>query len=252
MKRSAFGAFVGIIVAGCATTNPISTPPYYPSNPSAVLLTHEGEIQTSGIVSNGGETFLAAYALTPHIGLLADGSLALHKAGDPNGNQYSGDLGIGYFDTSASGHIVHELYGAVGLGTVHDYLPGYTPSFTSEQIPSIKNDENVRFGDAWLQAAGGYVGRNFSIVAVGRFSYLNLYWDRNQESISYQFQGLAMPFDTSFTRTSHFFIVSPGFEIRFGLEYIQLIASLFERIPFGAINYIPATILESLGICYKF
>src|ERR1700736_149264 len=117
MRSEKLLALSAIFIAGCATVSPISLPPYFPSNPSAILLNHQGEIKASGSVSSGGETFLAAYALTSYLGLLASGSMALHKAGDPNGDQYFGEVGAGFFDTLTASHLYSELYGGIGWGS---------------------------------------------------------------------------------------------------------------------------------------
>ncbi len=249
MRRDIFWIFTGFFVAGCASNSPISTPPYYPSNPSAVLLTHEGEIQGSGIVSNGGETFMAAYALTPHIGLLADGSLMLHKSGDPDGNQYAGDLGIGYFNTGVARHFMSEIYGAIGLGSAHDNLVSDYPGNTFDDfLEMVKNDESVHFWNAWIQGATGYSRENFSLLLLTRLSYVNIYHDVNQESVSGLFE-TPSHYDTTITHSNYLLLLTPGLEARFGFEHIQLIASVFELLVSG--SYEPH-LLESLGICYKF
>jgi hypothetical protein len=249
MSKHLLLAFTAIFVTGCATTNPISTPPYYPSNPSAVLLTHKGEVQTSGSVSTGGETFLAAYALTPHIGLLADGSLVLHKSGDPNGNQYSGDLGIGYFDTGVARHFISEIYSAIGWGSAQDHLVSDYPGNTFDDfLEMVKNNENVHFWNAWMQGATGYARENFSFMLLTRFSYVNIYHDSNQESVSGLFE-TPSHYDTTIVHSSYLLLLSPGLEMRYGFEHIQLIASVFELLASG--SYDPR-LLSSLGISYKF
>ncbi len=240
-----------LFVAGCATNSTISTPPYYPPNPSAILLKHQGEIDVRADVSTGGETFLAAYALTPHVGLLADGSLALHKSGNPNGNQYSGDVGIGIFDTSVNGHMIREVYGAFGLGTGTSQISSPCPSST-ESLVTINNNEHTQFATVWLQGATGYCKQNFSFAVLTRLSYSAIYKYLNQESIQnpYNLNGKPMGYDTSFVKSAHFFILTPGFEARFGFNQIKLIASIFESLP-GASNYSPY-IAASLGVCNNF
>ncbi len=240
-----------ISLAGCATTNPISTPPYYPSNPSAVLLTYQGEIEAIGSVSTGGETFMGAYALTPHLGLLADGSLALHKTGDPNGNQYSGDIGVGYFDTATKGHIVHEVYGAVGWGSAHDNAVIDDGDLFNNFLETVTNEESVHFWNAWIQGAMGYSRENFSFMILTRLSYVNTYHDVNMESFSGLFE-TPSHYDTTFVRSSYLLLLTPGLEARFGFEHVKLIASISEMLPGSLSKADNPYFLASLGICYNF
>jgi hypothetical protein len=257
MRYAALFTFVMIVVGGCATTNPISTPPYYPSNPSAVLLKHQGEILASASASTGGETFSAAYALTQHLGLLANGSFTLHKSGDPNGNQYSGELGIGLFDTAASGHIEHEIYGGFGWGTGHNYQESIFPGYPPDSIPARvqeTNTEQMHFWNAWLQVDGGYAGTYGSFMFITRFSFVDIYHDLLQES-----QWNWDPFfggpgydNYSSERSFRLFFVTPGLEARIGLEHIQLVASVLQFIGLDGVNSNTPPLIESIGITYKF
>jgi hypothetical protein len=253
VKLIALRAIVLFVVAGCATSNPISTPPYYPSNPSAVLLTHEGEIQASGIVSTGGETFLAAYAFTPHLGLLVDGSIALHKSGDPNGNQYSGEIGAGFFDTGITNHFRSEIYGAIGWGSARDDITSYLYNIIFED-QEISGEEQIRFWNAWVQGATGYSKGNFSLMMLLRFEYVGLYHDLTQASVNnpYLWYGYPSHYDTTIAHSNDLFLLTPALEVRYGFEHIQLIAAIFVPLLDADLNNNNIHSLESLGICYKF
>ena len=222
------------------------------------MLTHQGEIEASGSVSTGGETFLAAYAITPHLGLLADGSLTLHKSGDPNGNQYSGDVGIGYFDTGVTRHFKSEVYGAIGWGSEHDNLVsdyGDISNNFAEYQEISGEEQSVHFWNAWLQAATGYSKGNFSLMIFLRFEYVDLYHDLTQASVynPYLWYGDPSHYDTTIVHSSHLYLLTPGLELRYGFEHVQLIASISEILPVSFSNNSPNPLfLPSVGICYKF
>jgi len=257
MIRNSLLAFSAIFIAGCATVAPVSTPPYFPSNPTAVLLKHQGEIEATGSVSTSGETFTAAYAPTPHLGLLASGSMALHKSGEPNGNQYAGEIGIGLFDTSAKDLVEHEVYGSVGWGTGHNFQQSIFPGDPAYNIPprvEQTTDESILFWHAWLQADAGYAGKNGSFMVLVRFSFVNIYHDVLQNSMWDWDPYMGGPGYINYTSSTlnRLYFITPGFEARIGFEHIQLKASILTFIGISGVEYNSPPILPSLGLSYKF
>ena len=252
MSRETILAFSAIFIAGCATVVPVSTPPYFPPNPSAVLLSHKGELRASASASTGGETVTAAYALTQHFGMLASGSAVLRKSGDPNGNQYSGEIGAGFFDTTTSKSLCSEVYGGIGWGIGNSTFQTLDGGLIPEIGWQISGNEQTRFATAWIQGAAGYDRNNFSVMILLRISDVDVYHDMSQESV--RGAGLdnneSVPHDTTVSGTGNVYIwFIPGFEVRYGLDRIQLIASIFGT-QFASGEAIGP--LVSAGLSYEF
>ncbi len=250
MRRALFLLVVASLAAGCATVGPISTPPYFPSNPSAVLLQNKGDVLATATASAGGETVTGAFAITPHFGVLAIGSATIHKSSDPNGNQYSGELGFGVFDTMVKSHIYSELYGGIGWGAGSSTIKAWDGSLIPEISWLISGTEQTRFATAWIQGAAGYNRNNIAVMILLRISHVDIYSDVKQETVSGAGIGNYRdpPYDTTVEESATFWAFTPGIEARLGLEHIQLIASLFLRDLFA--NQLQS--LVSVGIAYKF
>jgi hypothetical protein len=259
MRRKTLLAFSVICITGCATVSPVSNPPYYPSNPSAVLLSHKGDLRATASASTGGETVTGAYALTSHFGVLANGSVALHKSDDPNGNQYSGEIGAGFFDTLTDSHLYSELYGGIGWGSGSSTFQIFEPGPDLETAWQITGNEQTRFAIAWMQGAMGYARNNFSAVILLRISEVDIYQDMKQEVVRGAGLGnyKSAPYDTTVSGTGTVWTFIPAFELRYGLGRLQLVVSLFMPLS-GTNDPLPDPVsngprpVGSLGLCYKF
>jgi hypothetical protein len=252
VRSNTFWILIACFVAGCATTSPISTPPYYPSNPSAVLLKHQGDVQVTVTASYAGETVTGGYAFAPHFGVLGSGSASLHKAGDPNGSQYSGEIGAGYFDTTTSKHFVAELFGGVGWDGGYNNIVSFD-QWVYNTYQKISGDEHIQSLQEWLQAGIGYSRKNNSLMLLLRASYIEPFYDRRYEVVSdpIPMSGAPASWDTTMSRTTAFWSLQPGIEARFGFDHIQLIATLFGTLVNQG-NSPSTLLLSAFGVCYKF
>lgn len=108
------GALALLGSGGCKTV-------YVPNTVNVPLLEQRHELRASLAANNA----QVAYAVTDHVGLMANGFLEsddVDRAADSGqaGSGYLFEGGAGYF-TSLPGHVVAETYGGVGLGHVqHD------------------------------------------------------------------------------------------------------------------------------------
>ena len=223
--------FAAFFVGGCATVGSISDVPYYPSNPGAMLLKHTGDLQATASASMGGETVTGAYALTSHTGLLASGSMSLHKSGDPNGNQYSGEMGFGVFDTAARWHTYTEVYGGLGWGAGNANINTYLGSSNFDfgwSSGRISGAENRNFWKGWLQGDAGYLSGNFSLMAILRIEYVNLYHDVTSgiATTQYGFNDYTTG-DTTYSTRGTLWGITPGLEARYRFDRIQLLVACF-------------------------
>ena len=241
--------------AGCATIGPATDPPYYAPNPSAVLLQHKGDICATATASYGGETVTGAYALTPHLGLLASGSASLRKSGDPNGNQYLGDLGVGLFDTVGQNHVYNEVYGGLGWGGASAKISQYWDNLIDlERWPYeyLSGTETRNFWTAWMQGDGGYSNGNFAFMILFRVEYMNLCHDASTGTVkTYTSPNTYTTSDTSYFSRGVLWSYTPGLEARAGFGPIQIIGSYFAPIFIRQQNH-PVTPLASVGLGYKF
>ena len=240
-------------LGSCATINPISNPPYYPTAPDAPLLDHQGEVQMSGAVSPTGNFFNLDYAVTDHIGLLGTGAFAQRGTSGFLGNQYEGELGLGYFDTTGSG-FVHEFYGAGGWGTASYSSEAVFTRDPQSGAPLISAEgDQVRFWHSWLQADVGYEQEHLSLTFLLRATYVNSYYDIATQVDHIIGAGVALGattpsiLDSTPRRTSVLYL-TPGIEGRAGVEHFKLRGTVYLLAGIYGVSSSAPLLLTSLGL----
>ena len=87
-----------------------------------------------------------------------------------------------------------------------------------------------------------------------RVEYVSLYHDLTNATVITHSDGIddpITPHDTTYSARSSLWILTPALEARYGLDHIQLIASVFGSHASGSTGQ-GSPLMFSLGICYKF
>jgi hypothetical protein len=92
---------------------------YMPNTPNTPMLSAKGELHSGGHISlKGNASFNSAYAITNHIGLLANGSLMSSNRVKKDFRHNLLEAGGGYFTTfGPSNNRILEVYAGVGRGS---------------------------------------------------------------------------------------------------------------------------------------
>jgi hypothetical protein len=104
-------AFCSLLFASCSSV-------YMPNVPNTPMLSANGELHASGHVSLKGNVSLnTAYAVSDHIGVLANGSFMKSETSKKDFDQSLFEGGVGYFDTFGPDNSrIFELYAGMGTG----------------------------------------------------------------------------------------------------------------------------------------
>jgi len=92
---------------------------YIANEVHAPLFTDKGEFHIAGSLGTSGVNTHIAYALTPHIGVMANGATINWGSGEESGHNSYIDAGAGYFCPIGS-NLIFETYGGIGKGNVTD------------------------------------------------------------------------------------------------------------------------------------
>jgi hypothetical protein len=259
MRTRDFAIILGLVAAtlqSCSTISSLTPSPYYLQAPSAPLLQTKGNLNLSGSWSFGGGTFDAAYALTNHIGLVSEASLAILTPADFHGTQWSGELGVGVFDTAIKSKLVYEAFAAAGWGTGR-YDEQEVSSF---DLPLINRtietgNEKISFLRAWTQVDAGYLGKYASMIFLARLTYVNVYSDNEyRDHINVEAPDGQPHYFEIIHRTARILIATPGFEARFGVDPVHFKAMIVLVIGVSGVarNEPRDPLLPAIGITWRF
>ncbi len=145
------------LTTGCAIT-------YVPNTVNTPMFSNKGEIQASAYVGSSGFDPQLAYAVSDHIGIMANGSFANHKSDSTTDYEKHkfGEIGIGYY-TKNGNNMTIEFFGGFGLGEIKSRSDAWL--FTDES--DIKSN---RF---FLQPAVGVSNTNGMFSFTPRFVVYN-------------------------------------------------------------------------------
>jgi hypothetical protein len=100
-----------VLLSGCSSI-------YIPSVPNTPMLTEQGEIAAGAHVSlNGNFNFNSAYAVSNHIGVIANGSYVNNERTKKDTKHKTIEIGGGYYDTfGPNNNRIFEVYAGIGSG----------------------------------------------------------------------------------------------------------------------------------------
>ena len=213
MKKSILksGSILFLMLSSCA-------PMYVPNVINTALLKNQGEIQMSVYTGTAGIDPQFAFAITDHIGIMANGSFADRSdtTGDFHKHTFV-EFGAGYFE-NIGGNGVVEVYGGYGFGKLE-------ASFNSDEIWT--SYANVTSNRIFLQPSIGLTTSVADIAFSPRLCYVTV----SQESV---------------TKSTLFF--EPAITGKVGFKYVKFNGQLGFSVPANGeyINYQP--IMFSIGM----
>jgi hypothetical protein len=149
--------FLSVLLGSCAQA-------YLPNVRNTPQFREAGEFQLGAYVGTGVDAQVA-YAITDHLGMMANGSFATKKETDFTRQQQFGEIGIGYFNANRNMRI--ELFGGYGLGksTHSSQYYFFFPQFGQQQLVTTGEYQRV-----FIQPGIGTNNRRFNMSVSMRFS----------------------------------------------------------------------------------
>jgi hypothetical protein len=245
----AFAFVICIAVSGCVPYNSISSTPFAVKAPVAPALKKQSDLSVTGGFSPSTGTLDAAYAITNHSALILSTSLAIDTESRLKGNQWDGELGFGFFDTSAH-HLTRGVFAATGYGFANYSMNYYWSNLIMERAKVAAN-QDVRFLHTWVQADQGFGNRFVSFILIIRLTYIHILRDHNAGESWGEFG--APPYSTfDQTKTDNIFLLTPAVHLSVGTERLKLTAGLNLMIGLSKVNRNDYPLLPSFGIGYTF
>lgn len=201
-----------IIINSCA-------PAYVPNVVNAPLLTNKGEVQVSLHAGTSGFDPQAAYAITNHLGIMANASF-MNSTSDTTNNYHKHgfiEMGAGYF-TNFGGRFKFETFAGYGAGKIEAY-------YENEHWDSYSQADVSRY---FIQPSLGITSKVIDFGISARLAFVNL----KQGDLS---EGALM--------------VEPAATLKFGWDHIKAVAKVGLSVPADksiTFNYQPFMI--SLGL----
>lgn len=197
------------------------SPNYIPNKVNSPLLEGKGDLRAIASVGTTGVDPQVAYAITNHIGIVANGSFLDWKEGDNthfSSNRF-GEAGAGYY-TRLANILILEAYGGAGYGKL---------TLKSESYTEYNN-----FTRYFIQPAIGISTRFFSTSVAGRFVLNNI---RYRSSLGGSGTFTGMHFD-------------PALTLSFGTHYIKSFTQIGASLPLykDAIDYYYFPLILTTGI----
>jgi hypothetical protein len=191
---------------------------YRPSMVNTPLFTEKGEVAFGASFNN----VQAAYALTNHVGIMANGYLQqsnveINETGE-GGTGYLGEAGIGYFTLLDNQHLVFETYAGAGYGGLNLYT-----NFRENNVMQ-KREFDANGTKIFIQPGIGYKLPYFEVSGAIRYTNINYnniqltnYTDARMREDNLQNLG-----NTSFTFLEPTVTIRAGFRnVKFQVQYIN-------------------------------
>lgn len=217
MKRLLFILLPALTLAGCS---PVF---YTPPSQNVPLLTDKHELTASSSFveseSTGGMDVKVAYAVTPHVGIVAGGNGYFPASDSKSNSSGSGGLveaGAGYF-TTVSKKFVFETYGLLGYGWMKNRFPQ-----SVDRNPETDGKINANLFSIAAQPSFGFKTRYFEAalsVKSGFITYTHIggnliEQNADQSAESSQQQYLA--------DHKNNFMLEPAITLRGGLDFLKI------------------------------
>lgn len=242
-----------LILTGCVTL-------YKPNVVHSPLLQEKGQFNTSavlGLSGSGVANVQAAYAVSDHVGIMADGMYHGRRISDEESvneklDMISGEAGVGYFRKFGSqNNLLFQFYTGGGYGTTSDVI----------LYPDQPNPEaNADFYNLFIQPGLAFTSKHFEIAFDLKANYVQLF---NINAYLYdQFEWWNTDSKFRSDTTLNFMNLEPTITFKAGGEKLKLFLQTGLSLPtihsdnFFSVNsesmlLIPLVKL-SVGISYRF
>ncbi|MCX6225532.1 MAG: hypothetical protein NTV01_12415 [Bacteroidia bacterium] len=210
---------------GCVTL-------YKPNAIHSPLLKEKGELNTSGSMGLSGTGLInlqAAYAISNHAGILADGMYHRRQINSADSsveklNMFFGEAGAGYFTTFGDKNTgLFQCYSGGGYGFTTDKMYDAGQSY-----PEV----NARYFNIFIQPGLALVNKHIQIAFDLRMNYVNLF--NVHASLYDRFEWWNTDFHYYSDTTLSFVNLEPTFTMKAGGEKLKGILQVGVTIP--AIN----------------
>lgn len=212
----------GIFFTGCVTL-------YKPNVVHSPMLKEKGELNTSasfGLLGSGLYNLQAAYAISDHIGIMADGMYHrryIHSADSSveKLNMFFGEAGAGYFaafGTEKNG--LFQCYGGGGYGNTTDRIDN-----SRQFYPEV----NARHYNLFIQPGIALVNKKFQVAFDMRINYVHLY---NIHAYLYdKFEWWNTDFRFYSDTSVSFVLTEPTITMKAGGEKLKVVLQLGATLP---------------------
>ena len=222
--RKLVSAFLIVIISSCSTPRYS----YAPARVNVPMLQEKNELQVDGSISVlKGYDASAAYAITPHVGIMLngswrsdnqDGSFSLNEPLPPQHIDYhrtSVDFGLGYF-TGTGSNVHFEIYSGFGTGkfSIDDIGKKYRDT---SSIPYSRNYK-ASLSRFFVQPAFGANSSSFQFIFFVRLLFQR-YGSVNTNYSELEMDHYYIPYQS----TRFYGFIEPGFTFR---TYIKSVPAL--------------------------
>ncbi len=238
-----------LAIYGCQPYNSLTSTPFAIKAPVAPALKKQSDLTVTGGFSPGTGTLDAAYAITNHSALILSTSLAIDTESRLKGNQWDGEIGFGFFDTSGH-HLTRGIFAATGYGFAN-YSERYSRSNQFDESYDAIGNEQLKFLHSWVQANAGFGDKYVSFILIVRLTYIHILSDHN---VGEAWNSFGDPFYSTFdqTKTDDIFLLTPAVHLSVGSERLKFSAGLSLVITLSKVNRNNYPLLPSFGIGYTF
>lgn len=219
---------VFVFLTSCSTL-------YRPNTVNVPLFKEKNEFLVNAGASSNGANLQAAYAVTEHFAVMANGSFYNANITTPTGisrieNNF-GEIGLGYFSNLGQ-DIIGEIYSGFGMGKAYNQN-----NFWIE----LNSFNRVDFNKIFIQPSIGFVSNIFELAASIRWSYVDYYNFKSDAPINYG----NLP-----NRSANMFI-EPALTARAGYKSVKVFAQTGFAMPTMPITYSFNPFMFSLGVNIK-
>ena len=246
MKKLVYALLFCICLAGC---NPVF---YSPPSQNVPLLTHEKEFTASASLVGGesadGIGIKAAYAVSPHVGIMAGGNGYFPDSKSDSSSYGSGGLfeaGAGYF-TPISDRLVFETYGLLGVGKMRNNFPG-----SVEQHPGTDGKISANLFSMAIQPAFGYKSKYFEAAFSTKgalVTYSNIKGNLMERNDDQSAEGNQQAYLKS---NKSNFMLEPAITLRGGWDFLKLQLQVGKSLNLSHPNFPQDEGWFSLGLSYR-
>ena len=211
MKNLVITILPVLLLTGCVTL-------YKPNLVQSPLLKNKGDFNSTaavGLSGAGTYNLQAAYAISDHTGLMANGMYHYRKTEGGDGsvdklNVYSLEVGAGYFNRFANDKGLLQFYGGAGVGNTSDKL---------HNVQQVPPEVKASYNNIFIQPGIAFINKNMEMAFDLRCNYVNI---NNIHAYLYdQFEWWNTDFHY-YSDTSFYFVnLEPTFTMKIGGKKVK-------------------------------
>lgn len=211
------------------------SPLYRPNTINVPLFKEKKELSVNAGASNNGADIQAAYSVSDHFAVMANGSFYNANTTEATGisreeNNF-GEIGVGYY-THIGEDIIGEIYSGFGIGKAYNQ---------NNYWIELNSFNRADYNKIFVQPSIGFVSNIFELAASIRWSYVDYYNFKSDSPINYG----NLP-----NRSANMFI-EPALTARAGYKSIKVFTQVGAALPTMPITYYYRPLILSMGVNIK-